>query len=78
MSEEEKKAANLVPLYYILPYMNDPKCHFQATVVLTNMSTIKAYSLQTHFDNVFCDALRPLQRLAKRRLVIRKLNITYE
>ncbi|KAI1716202.1 ABC transporter transmembrane region domain-containing protein [Ditylenchus destructor] len=38
-----------------------------ATVVLTNMSTIKAYSLQTHFDNVFCDALRPLQRAMKRQ-----------
>ncbi|KAK0405324.1 hypothetical protein QR680_017924 [Steinernema hermaphroditum] len=41
-----------------------------ATVVLSNMSTIKAYSLQEHFNEIFCDALRPIQRAMKRQSCI--------
>uniref|UniRef100_A0A1I8A0K1 ABC-type xenobiotic transporter n=1 Tax=Steinernema glaseri TaxID=37863 RepID=A0A1I8A0K1_9BILA len=41
-----------------------------ATVVLSNMSTIKAYSLQEHFNDIFCDALRPIQRAMKRQSCI--------
>lgn len=33
-----------------------------ASVVLANMSTIKAYNLQSHFYNVFCDALKPVSQ----------------
>ncbi|VDM24620.1 unnamed protein product [Toxocara canis] len=33
-----------------------------ATLVLSNMSTIKAYTLQEHFNQIFCDALKPLQK----------------
>uniref|UniRef100_A0A1I7XKT7 ABC transmembrane type-1 domain-containing protein n=1 Tax=Heterorhabditis bacteriophora TaxID=37862 RepID=A0A1I7XKT7_HETBA len=41
-----------------------------ATVVLSNMSTIKAYNLQEHFYSVFADALRPLTKAMKRQSVI--------
>lgn len=37
-----------------------------ATVVLSNMSTIKAYNLQEHFYSVFADTLEPLARLVRR------------
>ncbi|MFH4984811.1 hypothetical protein AB6A40_011520 [Gnathostoma spinigerum] len=41
-----------------------------ATVVLSNMSTIKAYTLQEHFNQIFCDALKPLQKAMKRQSCI--------
>uniref|UniRef100_A0A914BWU9 ABC transmembrane type-1 domain-containing protein n=1 Tax=Acrobeloides nanus TaxID=290746 RepID=A0A914BWU9_9BILA len=44
-----------------------------ATMVLTNMSTIKAYTLQAHFESIFCNALRPLQSAMKRQSVISAL-----
>uniref|UniRef100_A0A7E4UUZ1 P-loop containing nucleoside triphosphate hydrolase protein n=1 Tax=Panagrellus redivivus TaxID=6233 RepID=A0A7E4UUZ1_PANRE len=41
-----------------------------ATVVLSNMSTIKAYTLQEHFDAIFYNALKPLQSAMKRQSCI--------
>ncbi|CAJ0582944.1 unnamed protein product, partial [Mesorhabditis spiculigera] len=41
-----------------------------ATVVLSNMSTIKAYSLQTHFYHVFLQALEPVSRAMKKQSII--------
>uniref|UniRef100_A0A915C5Z5 p-glycoprotein 10 n=1 Tax=Parascaris univalens TaxID=6257 RepID=A0A915C5Z5_PARUN len=41
-----------------------------ATLVLSNMSTIKAYTLQEHFNQIFCDALKPLQKTMKRQSCI--------
>ncbi|CAI4225548.1 unnamed protein product [Auanema sp. JU1783] len=40
------------------------------TIVLSNMSTIKAYNLQEHFYSVFTDALKPLSKAMKRQSVI--------
>jgi ABC-type bacteriocin/lantibiotic exporter with double-glycine peptidase domain len=33
-----------------------------ATMVLANMTTIKAYTLQSHFHSIFHNALKPLKR----------------
>ncbi|PIO55354.1 hypothetical protein TELCIR_23260, partial [Teladorsagia circumcincta] len=41
-----------------------------ASVVLSNMGTIKAYNLQEHFYSVFADTLEPLARAMKRQSVI--------
>uniref|UniRef100_A0A8R1HZ19 Uncharacterized protein n=1 Tax=Caenorhabditis japonica TaxID=281687 RepID=A0A8R1HZ19_CAEJA len=41
-----------------------------ATVVLSNMSTIKAYNLQSHFYNVFCDALKPVSQCMQKQSLI--------
>ncbi|ULT83010.1 hypothetical protein L3Y34_012325 [Caenorhabditis briggsae] len=41
-----------------------------ASVVLANMSTIKAYNLQSHFYNVFCDALKPVSQCMQKQSVI--------
>ncbi|CAI2357399.1 unnamed protein product [Caenorhabditis sp. 36 PRJEB53466] len=41
-----------------------------ATVVLANMSTIKAYNLQSHFYNVFCDALKPVSQCMQKQSLI--------
>ncbi|VDM98402.1 unnamed protein product [Thelazia callipaeda] len=41
-----------------------------ATVVLSNMSTIKAYTLQEHFNNIFYETLKPLQKTMKRQSCI--------
>ncbi|KAL3990856.1 ABC transporter family protein [Acanthocheilonema viteae] len=41
-----------------------------ATVVLSNMSTIKAYTLQEHFNNIFYKTLKPLQETMKRQSCI--------
>ncbi|WKY16389.1 hypothetical protein Q1695_001220 [Nippostrongylus brasiliensis] len=41
-----------------------------ASVVLSNMSTIKAYNLQEHFYSVFADTLEPLAKAMKRQSVI--------
>uniref|UniRef100_A0A1I7TC41 ABC transporter family protein n=2 Tax=Caenorhabditis tropicalis TaxID=1561998 RepID=A0A1I7TC41_9PELO len=41
-----------------------------ATVVLANMSTIKAYNLQSHFYNVFCDALKPVSQCMQKQSII--------
>ncbi|KHJ98046.1 ABC transporter, ATP-binding protein [Oesophagostomum dentatum] len=41
-----------------------------ASVVLSNMSTIKAYNLQEHFYNIFTKTLEPLARAMKRQSVI--------
>uniref|UniRef100_A0A0N5AVA3 ABC transporter ATP-binding protein n=1 Tax=Syphacia muris TaxID=451379 RepID=A0A0N5AVA3_9BILA len=41
-----------------------------ATVVLSNMSTIKAYTLQEHFNTLFYDVLKPLQRTMRRQSCI--------
>ncbi|KAI6210798.1 Multidrug resistance protein pgp-3 [Aphelenchoides besseyi] len=38
-----------------------------ATIVLSNMSTIKAYTLQSHFHAIFHDALKPLRSAMKRQ-----------
>ncbi|KIH63406.1 ABC transporter, ATP-binding protein [Ancylostoma duodenale] len=40
------------------------------TVVLSNMSTIKAYNLQEHFYSIFTETLEPLARAMKRQSVI--------
>ncbi|VDM11233.1 unnamed protein product [Wuchereria bancrofti] len=41
-----------------------------ATAVLSNMSTIKAYTLQEHFNNIFYETLKPLQKTMKRQSCI--------
>lgn len=41
-----------------------------ATMVLSNMSTIKAYTLQEHFNNIFQETLKPLQKTMKRQSCI--------
>uniref|UniRef100_A0A8R1XQZ9 Uncharacterized protein n=1 Tax=Onchocerca volvulus TaxID=6282 RepID=A0A8R1XQZ9_ONCVO len=41
-----------------------------ATTVLSNMSTIKAYTLQEHFNNIFYETLKPLQKTMKRQSCI--------
>ncbi|CAB3399339.1 unnamed protein product [Caenorhabditis bovis] len=41
-----------------------------ANVVLANMSTIKAYNLQSHFYNVFCGALKPVSQAMQKQSVI--------
>ncbi|ETN76894.1 ABC transporter, ATP-binding protein [Necator americanus] len=41
-----------------------------ATVVLSNMSTIKAYNLQEHFYSIFTETLQPLARAMERQSVI--------
>ncbi|EGT53021.1 hypothetical protein CAEBREN_05995 [Caenorhabditis brenneri] len=41
-----------------------------ASVVLANMSTIKAYNLQSHFYNVFCDALKPVSQCMQKQSLI--------
>jgi len=40
------------------------------SIFLTNMPTIKAYSLQSHFHRIFCDALRPLKKSMRRQSII--------
>uniref|UniRef100_A0A0K0D598 ABC transporter domain-containing protein n=1 Tax=Angiostrongylus cantonensis TaxID=6313 RepID=A0A0K0D598_ANGCA len=41
-----------------------------ATVVLSNMSTIKAYNLQEHFYSIFAQTLEPLAQAMKRQSMI--------
>ncbi|CAJ0610448.1 unnamed protein product, partial [Cylicocyclus nassatus] len=41
-----------------------------ATIVLSNMSTIKAYNLQEHFYSIFTKTLEPLARAMKRQSMI--------
>ncbi|VDN83771.1 unnamed protein product [Brugia pahangi] len=41
-----------------------------ATAVLSNMSTIKAYTLQEHFNSIFYETLKPLQKTMKRQSCI--------
>ncbi|CAI5455825.1 unnamed protein product [Caenorhabditis angaria] len=41
-----------------------------ATVVLANMGTIKAYNLQSHFYNVFCEALKPVSKCMQKQSII--------
>ena len=38
------------------------KAAAMASVVLSNMTTIKAYNLQEHFYEVFTNALKPLAK----------------
>ncbi|CAD5227956.1 unnamed protein product [Bursaphelenchus okinawaensis] len=41
-----------------------------ATIVLSNMGTIKAYGLQDHFDTIFRNALKPMQSAMTRQSCI--------
>ncbi|KAL7079080.1 hypothetical protein ACQ4LE_001579 [Meloidogyne hapla] len=48
----------------------EKKAATYTSIFLTNMPTIKAYSLQSHFHRVFCDALRPLKKAMRRQSIV--------
>lgn len=48
----------------------EKKAATYTSIFLTNMPTIKAYSLQSHFHRIFCDALRPLKKSMRRQSIV--------